>query len=82
VYGELERAGLKIPDDVSVVSFDNTSLCEKLQPRLTCMAVPYVEIGRIAVDLLREKFQNPKTVKKTVMVSTRLIERESVRPLF
>ncbi|MDR1092787.1 MAG: LacI family DNA-binding transcriptional regulator [Clostridiales bacterium] len=79
VYGELERAGLKIPADVSVVSFDNTSLCEKLQPRLTCVAAPYVEIGRIAVDLLREKFQNPKTVKKTIMVSTRLVERESVR---
>ncbi len=49
-YQALAAAGLRIPQDVSVVSFDDSELARWLRPQLTSVALPYVEMGRIAVE--------------------------------
>lgn len=51
-YQALQAAGLKIPADVSVVSFDDSDLASWLQPQLTTVALPHYALGRQAVDLL------------------------------
>ncbi|MGZ4471985.1 MAG: LacI family DNA-binding transcriptional regulator [Nocardioidaceae bacterium] len=53
-YQALEEAGLDVPGDVSVVSFDATELASWLRPTLTSVEVPYAELGRRAVQLLME----------------------------
>jgi LacI family transcriptional regulator len=51
-YQALQEAGLGIPADVSVVSFDDSDLASWLRPQLTSIALPHFELGRRAVELL------------------------------
>jgi LacI family transcriptional regulator len=51
-YQALSESGLRVPDDVSVVSFDNDELAAYLRPGLTTVALPHEEMGRAAVRLL------------------------------
>ncbi|WP_019135078.1 LacI family DNA-binding transcriptional regulator [Cellulomonas massiliensis] len=56
-YQALERAGLRVPGDVSVVSFDDYPLAAWLEPALTTFAIPHEQLGRYAVELLLEQIQ-------------------------
>lgn len=51
-YQALDDFGLKVPDDVSVVSFDDHPIATWIRPRLTTIALPHYELGRAAVDVL------------------------------
>jgi LacI family transcriptional regulator len=53
-YQALHEAGLVVPDDVSVVSFDNYPLADWLRPGLSSFAIPHEQLGRRAVELLIE----------------------------
>ena len=53
-YQALDRAGLRVPDDVSVASFDDAPLAEWLEPGLSTFAIPHEELGTRAVELLLE----------------------------
>ena len=48
-YQALAEAGLRVPDDVSVVSFDDSELASWLRPALSTIALPEFEMGRLAV---------------------------------
>ncbi len=52
VYQALAAFGLRVPDDVSVVSFDDSELASWLRPSLTSIALPMFEMGRLAVETL------------------------------
>ena len=51
-YQALTEAGLSVPRDVSVVSFDNDELAAYLRPGLTTVGLPHEAMGRLAVELL------------------------------
>lgn len=51
-YQALSDAGLRVPDDVSVVSFDNNEIAAYLRPGLTTVALPHEAMGRRAVEVL------------------------------
>jgi LacI family transcriptional regulator len=51
-YQAIQEAGLRVPDDVSVVSFDDAPLAAWLRPGLTTFALPHDELGRRAVRML------------------------------
>lgn len=51
-YQALSDAGLSVPGDVSIVSFDNDELASYLRPGLTTIALPHEDMGRRAVELL------------------------------
>ncbi len=51
-YQALAEAGLVIPEDVALVSFDNDELASYLRPGLTTIALPHEAMGRAAVELL------------------------------
>ena len=57
-YQALHEAGLTIPDDVSIVSFDNYSLAEWLRPGVSSFAIPHEQLGRRAVELLIEAVEH------------------------
>ncbi|WP_375389800.1 LacI family DNA-binding transcriptional regulator [uncultured Amnibacterium sp.] len=50
----LGEAGLVVPDDVSVVSFDDDIVAQFMQPQLTTAALPYAVMGELAVNLLMD----------------------------
>jgi LacI family transcriptional regulator len=76
-YEALAEAGLGIPDDVSVIAFDDQDLASWLRPKLTTVALPHYEIGRLAVELLLAE-QMDSDVHRVAMPLRR---RESVGPV-
>lgn len=51
-YQACGELGISVPNDISVVSFDDSDLARWLQPKLTSVAIPHFEMGRRAVELL------------------------------
>jgi LacI family transcriptional regulator, galactose operon repressor len=51
-YEALTEAGIRLPDDLSVVSFDDSFLAGWLRPALTSIALPHADMGKLAVELL------------------------------
>jgi LacI family transcriptional regulator len=58
-YEALGEAGMRLPDDVSVVSFDDSFLAPWLRPPLTSLALPHYDMGKRAVELLIEPGAEP-----------------------
>ena len=72
VVHELQRHGLRVPEDVSVLGFDNTCTSRHVNPPLSTMAQPLKGMGRVAVKkLIRSRDLGPKIMPR------RLIERGS-----
>lgn len=71
--------GLNVPNDLSVMGFDNIAMADKVTPPLTTIDIDKLSIGRLAVDLLffRSRFPDA-AVTKTALYPT-LIERQSVQ---
>jgi len=75
-YQAIQEAGQRIPDDVSIVSFDDSDLSAWLRPQLTSVAIPHFELGRRAVELLLDG-EHPGGVQ---LVAMPLRRRASVAP--
>lgn len=76
VYQAAQERGLRIPDDLSVVSFDDEYLASYLRPQLTTMQIPYLDMGRVAMELVLDGDAPAET-----LVPMPLQERGSVRAL-
>jgi len=70
--------GLRVPEDLSVVGFDNIDVAKEVTPPLTTVHVHKTWMGILGVRQLLERAQNPEQPKVTVVVSTQLIARNSV----
>ncbi len=77
LYQVLQERGIRIPDDISVVSFDDDEIAAYLRPGLTTARIPYEEMGKRAVELLLAEEFAPQRI----LVPMPIIERESVRDL-
>ena len=75
----LQRAGVRIPQDLSLVGMDNISLAEMTVPALTTVTQPFEEMCRQAVELVLA-LRSGQTVPKRVVVTPGLIARESSAP--
>jgi Transcriptional regulators len=73
--------GYRIPEDISIVGFDNISLSELLDPPLTTIQTPKYEIGCAAVNTLVGKIEGTSEGIQKVAMRTTLIERSSVKQL-
>jgi LacI family transcriptional regulator len=62
-YQALREAGFTIPDDVSVVSFDDSDLAAWLRPGLTSIALPHYQLGWKAVELLLGEPSDPAVTR-------------------
>jgi LacI family transcriptional regulator len=60
VYQAAAAAGLRIPEELSVVSFDNSDLARWLHPALASVDLPYFDIGRRTVELLFDEGAAPR----------------------
>ncbi|MFF9017435.1 LacI family DNA-binding transcriptional regulator [Streptomyces sp. NPDC014870] len=76
-YGALFEAGRSVPDDVSVVGFDDVPVAEDLRPALTTVHLPHEELGRTAV---RHALQRSEQTKQHVVLGTHVVVRGSVAP--
>lgn len=73
----LKESGYKIPEDVGIIGFDNTTLCELLEPPLTTVNVPRQALARVAVERLISVISSGREITKTEVMTT-LIQRRSL----
>jgi LacI family repressor for deo operon, udp, cdd, tsx, nupC, and nupG len=73
----IDEAGLRVPDDVSVVGFDNIKFAEYASPPLTTIAQPNVEIGETAMALMLGLFRGDSDAVHEVILPHRLVARSS-----
>lgn len=79
-YDELARAGLRCPEDVSVVGFNDMPFIDRLTPPLTSVRVPQREIGLAAADLLLEQLEDGLEPAPETLLAPTLIVRASTAP--
>lgn len=75
----LHEAGIRIPQDLAIIGFDNISASEYAPVPLTTIAQPVEEIGRLAVEMLFNRMSAPEDSRppQTLCLQPRLIARES-----
>ena len=81
LIGKLKAEGYKIPDDCSVVGFDNDIYATLCEPNLTTIQVNVKEMTRLAVEIIIKKIKKNQKVYGRVPVRGEIIFRESVKPL-
>jgi LacI family transcriptional regulator len=76
VMHAMVEAGLRVPDDLVLIGFDDIPLAPYLRPSLSSVAVPAYELGSAAAERLLRQLAGD-TVTGTVWLGTRIIERQS-----
>jgi LacI family transcriptional regulator len=76
----IRSLGLHIPDDISVLGFDDSPQAATMCPALTSIRQPLIEMGRKAAQLLLQYIQQPETPPESVCLPTQLVIRESCQP--
>ena len=74
----LQQEGWKVPQDISVVGFDGTELCDYAMPRLTAMELPLEQIGAKAVEILNRQIAGVAPEIQTITLPVRLRDGGSV----
>ncbi|WP_392486786.1 LacI family DNA-binding transcriptional regulator [Haloimpatiens sp. FM7315] len=73
----LIREGYKIPEDISVMGFDNVKISSFIQPELTTVSQPIYDMGRAACTLLIDSIDD-KTINKQIYFQPELVIRDTV----
>lgn len=81
VMKAIREAGYRIPQDVSVIGFDDLPSSALMDPPLTSIAVSKWDIGKTAITRLTQRMQNPDMPAVKIVIGGTLIKRESVRDL-
>jgi LacI family transcriptional regulator len=74
------RHGLRVPEDLSIVGFDDDVHAEIVTPALTTVRQPLAEMGRMAVSLLLRLLENQRVEGLSIELATRLVVRDSTAP--
>jgi DNA-binding LacI/PurR family transcriptional regulator len=78
--GALEARGLQVPDEVSVVGYDDGFLASLPMVELTTINQPKTEMGRTAVEILLERIRGERDGPRRVVMPPRLVTRRTTAP--
>ncbi|MBP2195749.1 MULTISPECIES: ribose operon transcriptional repressor RbsR [Pantoea] len=78
VYHALFQAGLRVPQDIAVMGYDNIELSRYLTPPLSTIHQPKDELGELAIDTLIHRMSDPDASQQTLVLTPELVERGSV----
>jgi LacI family transcriptional regulator len=74
------EAGIRVPQDMSLVGFDDIELAHFTSPPLTTVVQPKQRMGVMAVDMLLERIQSKREQAKQVLLQPTLVVRASSGP--
>lgn len=75
----LKEENIKIPEDISLITFDENPYLNYMDPPLTCIAQPVEDICKIAVKILFAKILDNDTIEKNILLKTKLRIKSSVK---
>ncbi len=81
IMSGLSQAGKKVPDDISVIGFDDINLCHLTSPRLTTIHQDAPLKGKLAVYFLIDQLENKPIPNREIILPIHLVERNSVKAL-
>lgn len=77
----LKKHGYRIPEDFSIIGYDDRPICSLIDPKLTTIQLPRHRFGATAVELLIQQLENPENTDViSVEVNGKLIIRNTVAP--
>jgi DNA-binding LacI/PurR family transcriptional regulator len=77
----IHEFGLEIPENISLVGFDDMDWASSLRPPLTVIAQPSYKMGELSASILLERINAPEQSYQTVVLNTELVIRASCRDL-
>jgi LacI family transcriptional regulator len=80
VLQALQKEGISVPGEVSVMGFDGTAICDLVSPRLSAVALPLSQIGARAVEILTRQIAGEASSPETILLPWSLRVGESVAP--
>lgn len=81
IMAGLHERGIRIPEDISVIGFDDINICQLTTPTLTTIHQDMNLKGRLAVDFMLQLLEGRPLEKSEITLPTHLVERHSVRRL-
>jgi LacI family transcriptional regulator len=82
-FGAMDAArehGLRIPEDISIIGFDDIPQASLVYPKLTTVRQPLEQMGQVAVKLLLDRIENRNRPPQRVTLATQLVIRDSCGP--
>jgi LacI family transcriptional regulator len=76
-YDVFAERGVRCPEDISVVGFNDMPFAARFQPPLTTIHIPHYEIGKAAAQLILERLQDGESPTREVRLEPSLVVRES-----
>ena len=77
----LDSRNIKVPQDMSVLSFDNTLISQIATPKMTSIDIQTFHLGFEAAKSVIEMIMQPATIKKSIIIPTMIIERTTTKYL-
>lgn len=78
VYQAIYRHGLRIPQDIAVMGYDDIQLAQYMTPPLTTIHQPKDELGELAIDTLLHRMKAPDAEAQVLVLTPELVVRDSV----
>lgn len=80
VMDAVRNRGLRVPDDISIIGFDDIPQASLVRPALTTVNQPLEKMGRVATQMLLDLLQHPDRKADRIELPTQLIMRDSCGP--
>lgn len=80
LVNELQSRSIKVPEDISVVSYGGTSEITKCSPQLSAIRMPFDEVGRTVPELLERRLAHPEAWTISVALEPTFLEGGTISP--
>lgn len=74
----IQESGLKVPDDISVIGFDDSDFCRYVTPALTTIKKPIKDVSIKGAEKLMDILENREVKPERIYIPTKLVIRQSV----
>lgn len=74
---EARASGIKVPDDLAIIGFDDVEMASAVEPALTTIRQPIQRMGGVAMEILHECFKGRLKTHKHIVLDSKLVVRES-----
>jgi LacI family transcriptional regulator len=81
VLQALHESGVRVPEDIALVGYDDLELAEVVSPPLTSVRQPRFEVGRAAVELLLQELDGTPRNSSEIVFMPELVVRQSTKPI-